>query len=93
MDSDHPTPVASNMSSTMPLGVPMSLGDTMPIGALDDSSPHLVTRTEVQAPPAAMLAASRPTSPPWMPEVREQVLLNEASYAVPRARERAGRSA
>ncbi|WP_438041788.1 DUF4339 domain-containing protein [Sorangium sp. So ce128] len=81
MDSDHPTPVASNMFSTMPLGA------TMPIGALDDSSPHLVTRTEVQAPPAAMLAASRPTSPPWMPEAREPELFNESPYAAPRARE------
>ncbi|WP_437549626.1 DUF4339 domain-containing protein [Sorangium sp. So ce367] len=87
MDSDHPTPVASPMSSTMPLGAPMSLGDTMPLRALDDSSPHLVTRTEVQAPPAAMLAASRPTSPPWMPEAREPELFNEATYAAPRARD------
>ncbi|WP_437590952.1 DUF4339 domain-containing protein [Sorangium sp. So ce1000] len=86
MDSDHPTPVASNLSSTMPLGAPMSLGDTMPLDALD-SSPNLVTRTEVQAPPAAMLAASRPTAPPWAPELRERALMNELPDLAPRARE------
>ncbi|WP_437815283.1 DUF4339 domain-containing protein [Sorangium sp. So ce1078] len=88
MDSDHPTPVVSSLSSTMPLA------GTMTIDSLD-SSPHLVTRTEVQAPPAAMLAASRPTAPPAMPDLRAPILLHhevaEAPEAAPRARD-AGRA-
>ncbi|MGK3966574.1 DUF4339 domain-containing protein [Sorangium sp. So ce118] len=53
MDSDHPTPVVSSLSASALLG-PM------------DGFTNIVTRTEVAAPPASMLAASRPTPPPPM---------------------------
>ncbi|XYH99573.1 DUF4339 domain-containing protein [Sorangium sp. So ce1128] len=53
MDSDHPTPVVSSLSASALLG-PM------------DVLTNVVTRTEVAAPPASMLAASRPTPPPAM---------------------------
>lgn len=83
MESDHPTPVVSSLSSTVPLA------GTMTIEALGrGSSPHLVTRTEVQAPPAAMLAASRPTAPPGMPDLRAPMSLHhEVVEAAPRARD------
>ncbi|WP_437571665.1 DUF4339 domain-containing protein [Sorangium sp. So ce542] len=86
MDSDHPTPVVSSLSSIM-----FPVSPTMPIGELD-SSPHLVTRTEVQAPPAAILAASRPTPPPGMPDLRAPLLMTQPAEAVeapprPRARD------
>ncbi|XXX78416.1 hypothetical protein WMF30_06555 [Sorangium sp. So ce134] len=70
MDSDHPTPVVSNLSSMFPVAPTVPLDDL-------DSSPNLVTRTEVQAPPAAMLAASRPTPPPGMPDMRAPLLMLE----------------
>ncbi|WP_437318240.1 DUF4339 domain-containing protein [Sorangium sp. So ce385] len=85
MDSDHPTPVVSSLSSIM-----FPVSPTMPIEELD-SSPNLVTRTEVQAPPAAILAASRPTPPPGMPELRAPLLMIQPAEAVeapPRARAR-----
>ncbi|WP_437486833.1 DUF4339 domain-containing protein [Sorangium sp. So ce1014] len=90
MESDHPTPVVSSLSSTMPLA------GTMTIESLDSSPQHLVTRTEVHAPPAAMLAASRPTAPPGVPDLRAPDLrapmllqrdVTEVTAAAPRARD------
>lgn len=70
MDSDDPTPVVTSLSATALLG-PM------------DCFTNIVTRTEVVAPPAAMLAASRPTPPPPQPQMLATMVLPDAATPAP----------
>ncbi|WP_437877161.1 DUF4339 domain-containing protein [Sorangium sp. So ce513] len=70
MDSDDPTPVVTSLSATALLG-PM------------DCFTNVVTRTEVVAPPAAMLAASRPTPPPPQPQMLATMVLPDAATPAP----------
>lgn len=70
MDSDDPTPVVTSLSATALLG-PM------------DCFTNIVTRTEVTAPPAAVLAASRPTPPPPQPQMLATMVLPDAATPAP----------
>ncbi|WP_437735092.1 DUF4339 domain-containing protein [Sorangium sp. So ce1335] len=70
MDSDDPTPVVTSLSASALLG---------PV----DSFTNIVTRTEVAAPPAAVLAASRPTPPPPQPQMLATMVLPDALTPAP----------
>ncbi|KYF65517.1 hypothetical protein BE11_03615 [Sorangium cellulosum] len=70
MDSDDPTPVVTSLSASALLG---------PV----DSFTNIVTRTEVAAPPAAVLAASRPTPPPPQPQMLATLMLPDPATPAP----------